>query len=159
MDLAAIAAAIADLFDPAGITPPTGLTNIRQSTHRLPQAITHTPQVLVFPPEMQWKHGASQRTGDLLFLVRWYIGMTSDLPRAVDAAYAWHDVLLERMVGQVQLGEAAQGVTHANWTDSRIALLVYPNPALMRDGAEPASFMGIEAGVLVHVAQGMTYTA
>lgn len=157
MDTAAIAAAIALRFGPAAITPPTGYADIRLSTHRLPKSIVTTPTVLVFPPEASWSYGASHRTGDLLFPVRFYAEVTADLPRATDAVYAWHDVLIEMLTGQVQLGQSAQGVTHANWTDSRIGLLTYP--ALVLDNQEPATFMGIEAGVLVHMAQGLNSTA
>lgn len=157
MNLANIAEAIADLFDPASVTPPSGMTNIRVSSHRLPPAVT-CPELLVFPPEMRWSHGASTRTGDLVFPVRFYVSTMAGLPRAIDQVYAWHDVLIERIVGQVMLGESAQGVTHARWMESRIGVLTYPTVA-PDDEQTMTRFLGIETAVNVHVAEGMTYTA
>lgn len=145
-DIAAIAAAIATRFSSAGITPPTGYDNVTLSTAELPNGITSTPTVLVFPPtgEWTWTPGAT-RVGDLEFPVRFYIARSADNPRATAAVNAWYSVLIERLIGQLALGQGSNGVTHSFITGSRAGTLTYAD----------VEYVGIEFAVLVHLVEGI----
>jgi hypothetical protein len=113
MDLGAIAAALATRFSAPKITPPTGYNNVALATHRLPNAIVSTPTCLVFPPEGDMAYSGHKRSTNQAFPVRFYIAATSDRPRAIDALYAWYEVLVDQLEGQFDLGLSASGVTHA----------------------------------------------
>lgn len=113
MNLATIAAALATRFSSGQITPPTGYSNVALSTHRLPNAIVSTPTCLVFPPEGEMSYSGHKRSTNQVFPVRFYIALTSDRPRAIDALYAWYEVLVDQLEGQFDLGLSASGVTHA----------------------------------------------
>lgn len=145
-DVAAIATAIATRFNAASITPPTGYDDIALSTADLPNGITSTPTVLVFPPTGQWSFSAgAQRVGDLTFPVRFYIARAADNPRATAAVNAWYSVLIERLVGQLALGQSAAGVTHSFITGTQAGTLTYAD----------VEYVGIELTVEVHLVEGI----
>src|SRR3990167_11280629 len=125
MDLAAVAAQIAVRFGPTAITPPTGYDDVVLSTHLLPQAIGTTPAVIVFPPDITYNYPTRNRTGDATFPVRFFIAQTGSLAAATTAVYAWYSVLVEQLVGNVQLGLSSSGVTTALVMGSRIGHLTY----------------------------------
>lgn len=146
MDVAAIAAAIATRFGAALITPPSGYNDIALATADLPSAITDTPTVLVFPPAGQWSFSAgASRVGDLAFPVRFYVARSADNPRATAAVNAWYSVLIERLIGQLALGQSAAGVTHSFITGSQAGTLTYAD----------VEYVGIELTVEVHLVEGI----
>ena len=111
MDLAAVATQLAVRFGPTAITPPTGYDDVVLSTHLLPNALEETPAVIVFPPDITYNYPTRNRTGDATFPVRFYIAQTGSLAAATTAVYAWYSVLVEQLVGNMALGQAATGVT------------------------------------------------
>ncbi len=149
MNVAAIAAAIAARFNAAAITPPTGYNDPAKATHRLPNAITTTPQALVFPPEGEYSYAAHKRSTNLLFPLRFYIATTADRPRAVDALYAWQGVLIDQLEDQFDLGLSSSGVTHA---------VIVSSTAGTGEYAEQ-EYVVIEYEILVHVEQGFNPTS
>lgn len=144
MDLAAIADALAARFSAAAITPPSGYDNVATSTRRLPNAITTTPTVLVFPPEGEMAYSGHKRSTNQVFPVRFYVAQTSDKPRATDALYAWYGVLVGQLEGQYDLGLSASGVTHA---------VILSSSAGTGEYAE-VEYAVIELMVGVHIEQG-----
>lgn len=149
MDLSAIAAAIALRFDPSTVTPPSGYDDIKLSTHRLPNAITETPTVLVMATSGDFSYASMMRTGNLGFRVAFYYAPKEDLPRVMDALYAWFPVLVERLVGQVQLGQSANGVTHAVIGGYNVGWIRHAD----------IEYAGIEFGVVVHLSEGVNFVA
>ena len=149
MDLAAVATQLAVRFGPTAITPPTGYDDVALSTHLLPQAIGTTPTVIVFPPDITYNYPTANRTGDATFPVRFYIAQTGDLSAATTAVYAWYSVLVDQLVGNVQLGQSSTGVTHALVMGSRIGHLTYAD----------TEYLGIEFAVVVHLVESLTFTA
>lgn len=114
MDVAAIASALAARFNSSNLTAPSGYSAVALATHQLPNAITTTPTVLVFPPEISSEYPTGhKRSSNLIFPVRFYVAMTSDRPRAVAALYAWQSVLLDQLEAKYDLGLSASSVTHA----------------------------------------------
>jgi len=113
MNNTSIAAALATRFSAAHITAPSGYSNVALSAYRLPNAITTTPTVLVFPSDNDFAYSGHKRSSDLVFPVRFYIAETSDRPRAIDALYAWRDVLEDQLEAKYDLGLSTAGVTHA----------------------------------------------
>ena len=149
MDLAAVAAQIAVRFGPTTITPPTGYDDVALSTHLLPQAIVTTPTVIVFPPDITYNYPTANRTGDATFPVRFYIAQTGSLAAATTAVYAWYSVLVEQLVGNMALGQAATGVTHALIAGSRIGHMTYAD----------TEYLGIEFAVVVHLVESLAFVA
>lgn len=148
MDIAAIGSALAARFSSANVTPPAGYDNVALATHELPNAITTTPTVLVFPPEVESFFSGHKRSTNLLFPVRWYIAQTSDKPRAIAALLAWYGVLLDQLEAQFDLGLTSGGVSYAvvSTADSGVA-----------DYAE-VEYAMIQLDVLVHVEEGYAPT-
>ena len=145
-DIKAIADAIATRFGAALITPPTGYDDIATATASLPDALTSLPAVLVFPPSGTWTWSpGAQRVGDLEFPVRFYYGPRSDLARSAAAINAWYSVLIERLIGNLALGQSSAGVTHSFITGSQAGTLTYAD----------MEYVGIEFAVLVHLVEGI----
>lgn len=149
MNVTAIATALALRFGAAAITPPTGYDDIALSTHRLPNAIVTTPTVIVYPPEIESTFGGHKRSSNLLFPVRFFIAATSDMPRATDAILAWEEVLLDQLMGQFDLGQTANGVTHAT----------IPSLSAGRGEYAEQEYAVVELVVLVHHESGYSPTS
>ena len=111
MDVAAIASALATRM--GQVSAPTGYDGVRTATHLLPNAITVTPTVLVFPPDIDSVFSGHKRSSDLVFPVRFFVAMTSDRPRALAELYAWQEGLLDQLEGSYDLDLTGTGVTHA----------------------------------------------
>lgn len=146
-DFQAIASAIADRFNAAAITPPSGYNDPGTAVYKLPTAITTTPTAVVFPPEGEFSYAAHKRSGNLLFPVRWYIGDTSDLPRATDEMYAWAGTLIDQLEGSFDLDLSAT-VTHAVVQGVTFGKFEYADK----------EYTGIEVPVLVHLEEAFTPT-
>ena len=147
MDLTAIASAIADRFNAAAITPPSGYTDPGTAVYQLPNAITSTPTAVVFPPEGEFSYAAFRRNGNLVFPVRWYIADTADLPRATKAMYDWAGTLLDQLETDFDLN-LSPIVSHAVIDGVRFGKLEYADQ----------EYTGIDFSVLVHVNEGFTPT-
>ena len=150
MDDHAVAAAIAARFAASLLTAPTGEDAIKLAAADLPSGLEGiTPCVLVFPPECTYSWGPSFRTTDQEYPIRFYLGPVASIGRAAARLAKWRSVLVERLIGHVQLGLTADGVTSANLTGSRSGALEYAD----------VTYAGIELACLVHLVEGITYTA
>lgn len=138
MDLTAQASAIASRFSAAALTPPSGYTDPGTALYELPEAITTTPTAIVFPPEGAFSFAGFKRSGDLDWVVRWYISPQSE-PRATKAFYDWAGVLIDQLQTPYEL-DLAPTVTHAVIPSIRFGRLEYA-------GIE---YHGIEMTVRVH---------
>lgn len=139
-DLTAIASAIADRFNAAAITPPSGYSDPGTAVYLLPTAITTTPTAVVFPPEGEFSYASLKRSGNLDFPVRWYIGDTADLPRATKEMYAWSGTLIDQLETSFDL-DLSPTVTHAVVLGVRFGKLEYADK----------EYTGIELSVRVHL--------
>jgi hypothetical protein len=110
LDMLAIADGLAARYSAANVTPPTGYTNIRNSTARLTNNLSAFPCVEVFPPgpgESELVYSGGQRRGEHSFTVRFYYGQSSgDLARDFVGLYSWMSVLIDQLHGQMKLGLA-----------------------------------------------------
>jgi hypothetical protein len=116
-DMDAIAVALALRFDPAAALPPAGYDPIRLSTGDLPGQMTPLPTVLVFPSSGSIGYpAAGDRAGEHVFLVRFYYSQTGDLERDMVALRRWLTVLLDRLLGAVQLAGVVHLAQIVGWT-------------------------------------------
>ena len=143
-----IATALAARFAPGALTPPSGETDIRSSTYLLPATITQTPCVLVFPPEETFAHSTRNRQSVQEWRVVFYLGQRGDTAPEMTRAYGWADVLADALVGQVHLGESADGVAYAVVAGMRTGSVTYASQ----------DFLGIELGIAVHTSEGKNFT-
>jgi len=147
MDIVTIAANLATRFNAANITPPTGYDDIALATYELPNAITTTPTVLVFPPEGAFAYPSGyKRSTNLEFPIRFFLAETSDRPRATAALYAWWASLVDQLEGAYDLDATAKGVTHAVITGMAAGSSEYAEK----------EYAVIELEVLVHLEQGFS---
>lgn len=135
---ASIAAALATEFGTA-ITPPSGATAIQSSTHLLPDRITQTPCVLVFPPEEEFSYSPSLRMSAQDWRVRFFLYKLRDTPRQTELLYAWADVLFQQLDDAVHLALSANVLT-ADVMGMKVGTLSYADE----------SFDGVE--LVIHVA-------
>lgn len=148
MNLATIAANLATRF--SNVTPPSGYGALHECTHLLPTAVTSTPTLVVFPPDIELEAaGGPTRFGIATFPVRVYIGLETDLPNAIAATYAWYDAFQDLPLGDIDLGGLAY-VIDAFTTGGRLGTLkdYSGNP-----------YIGIEYEVRVRIAEGIPVTA
>ena len=110
LDMLAIADGLAARYSAANVTPPSGYTNIRNSTARITNNLGPFPCVEVYPPgpgESEFTYQGAQRKGEHDFTVRFYYGQSSgDLARDFAGLYAWFGVLIDQLHGQMKLGLA-----------------------------------------------------
>lgn len=104
MDIADIGAAIATAF--GSLTPPSGYTAIQKSTYKRPQALGKLPAaVTAWDGTRDLSYGFGRREGVADFTTTVYFPQVGD-EEAVDAMLqAWHDVVINALLGEVQLGE------------------------------------------------------
>ena len=126
MDLADIASALATRYSSGSLTAPTGYTTVQSSTHLLAEGGGKTPFVRILFDglhDVELPVGR-RRKGIARFIVRFHVDQASSLENVTTALYAWHDVLLDRTVGQLQLGEGAtsNAVTGAYVSGTRFGL-------------------------------------
>jgi hypothetical protein len=104
MDIADIAAAIATRF--GNLTPPTGYVAIQKSTPKRQSTVGKLPIA-----ETAWAsthdltYGFGRREGVADFTTTVLFPKAKDEPTTDAMLQAWHDVLIDALLGQVQLGE------------------------------------------------------
>lgn len=145
-DFDAITTALAARFAPGVVTPPTGLTNIRQSTGDLPNTVTVTPLVLVFPEAGTFLTGNGTRTGDHQFFVQFFFQQTEDLRRDTVAIRKWLTVLVDQCKASTQLGGAVVFARVDAW---KTVLLTYAGD----------TFSGVELTVTIRTSEAWAATA
>ena len=107
LDLKAIADALAALYAPGVVTPPTGYPNIIASTATPPNALPQSPYVVVWATSGEITYNPGQRRGEHEFTVDFhYAKHEGDIPRASAALLSWLGVLLNCLHGQMMLGLA-----------------------------------------------------
>lgn len=149
MDMLAIAQALAARYAPANVTPPTGLDNIRLSTHELPPQI-FLPTVLVFPPEEQFAYTPGSRQAVQDWPIRFYETQVTGPERAVERLYRWRPILIAQLLPNSQLGQSGSGgVAMATIVGDRIGTLVYGEN----------EYQGIEMVARVRLAEGINPVA
>lgn len=105
MNAYTIAEALAGKF--TSLTPPTGLTAIRKSTSKLPNAIPSSPWVLVMLPSGAVTLGAGELNHSLQFHVLFhYAKNTGDVARDMTAMLSWLGVLLTATFADMDLSIA-----------------------------------------------------
>lgn len=146
MDMQAIAQALAARFAPANVTPPSGLTNIRQSTEKLPDLIAMPPTVLVFPPEESFSYTPGSRQAVQEWPIRFYERQVNGPGRTVEDLYRWRSVLVGQLLPNSQLGQSGSGgVAFAVIVSDRIGTLEYGG----------LQYQGIEMVARVRLAEGI----
>lgn len=150
MNNQAIAQALAARFAPGTMTVPSGLVDVVASTEVLPPAIGATPTVLVFPPTERFSYSPGTRKSAQEWRVVFYLAQTGDVGAAITTLYQWHDVLIERLIGRVQLGQSGSGgVAHAELVGARTGRVTY----------NEAEYVGIELAIGVGLSEGINPVA
>lgn len=148
-DFKAIADAIAVRFSAANITPPSGETDIQESTASLPDAIHDEPTVLVFPPSsIDLSYGPSVRKALANYPVRFYLYKVRDTPRNSELLNNWIQSLYDQTTGQVHLGLSSY-VNKAVVTEIAVGPLTYGQ----------TEYHGIELTVEVLIGEGLAAVA
>jgi len=146
LDFDAIAAALAARYAPGLMTPPSGLGAVRLSTADLPQQVTVTPAVLVFPDSGTLEYGSSTRQGDAVMRLQFLYSMGVDMKRDSIALRKWIGVLLDQLRGAAQLGGIVASARVTGWRTVKITY-----------GGD--DFNGIELDVAVVTTEAWTATA
>lgn len=150
MNSQSIAQALAARFAPGTMSVPSGLADVVDSTEVLPQAIGATPTVLVFPPEETFSYSPGTRRSMQLWRVVFYMAQPGDIGATVTDLYLWRDVLVERLIGNVQLGQSGSGgVAHAELAGARTGRVTY----------NEAVYVGIELAINVALSEGINPVA
>lgn len=117
VDYEAIGAAIAARF--AGTTAPTGEDAIALCTNEPPNQLGATPALVVFPPseaDIEWGPGSTLYSTQL-WPVRFYRTQGPNYGVRMAALAKWRKALLQRVVGQIQLGLHGSG--GVDWAELR----------------------------------------
>jgi len=146
IDFDAIATALAARYAPGLMSPPSGLGALRLSTATLPQQVSVTPAVLVFPDSGTLEYGSSTRQGDALMKLQFLYSMGVDMPRDSVALRKWLGVLLDQLRGAAQLGGIVASARVTGWRTVKITY-----------GGD--DFNGIELDVAVVTTEAWTATA
>ena len=146
LDFDAIATALAARYAPGLMTPPSGLGAVRLSTADLPQQVTVTPAVLVFPDSGTLEYGSSTRQGDAVMRLQFLYSMGVDMKRDSIALRKWLGVLLDQLRGAAQLGGIVASARVTGWRTVKITY-----------GGD--DFNGIELDVAVVTTEAWTATA
>jgi hypothetical protein len=146
LDFDAIATALAARYAPGLMSPPSGLGALRLSTATMPQQMSVTPAILVFPDSGTFEYGASTRQGEASFRLNFYYSMGVDMARDSVALRKWVGVLCDQLRGAAQLGGIVASARVSGW---KTVKLTY--------GGD--DFNGIELDVTVVTAEPWTATA
>lgn len=104
MDIADIGSAIATLF--GNLTPPTGYTAIQKSTHRRQSAAGKLPlAVTSWVTTRDLEYGFGRREGVADFTTTIYFPMAKDDEASDTMLQAWHDVVIDATLPNLQLDE------------------------------------------------------
>lgn len=114
MDYTALAAALAARF--TGLTPPSGEDSLALISADLPGQVGATPALLVDPnPDETFEWGpALTRHGLSNWKVLFLRAQEGDFGPRMTALALWRPVLLDRVVGRIQLGLA-----YVDWAELR----------------------------------------
>ena len=146
IDFDAIATALAARYAPGLMSPPSGLGALRLSTATLPQQVSVTPAVLVFPDSGTLEYGSSTRQGDALMKLQFLYSMGVDMARDSVALRKWLGVLLDQLRGAAQLGGIVASARVTGWRTVKITY-----------GGD--DFNGIELDVAVVTTEAWTATS
>lgn len=102
-DFDAIGQALANLYVPAAVTPPTGLQNVRGAHVDLPNTLTRFPIVLVFPDAGELSGGQGSRLSTADWFVRFYLSRQLNLPRETNQCRKWLGVLIDQLAPGARL--------------------------------------------------------
>lgn len=148
MDTATIGANIATRFD--GATAPSGYPDLQLVTAKRQKGLGKLPALIVyFNGYRDLEYGHSRRKGVMSYSARFYYALGSDVADVDAGLQAWHDVLIDRLLGQLMLGEGANGVTGAYIRSSNL-------------GVSPLGgneYAVIDFGVDVEFTEEVTFTA
>lgn len=103
-------------------------------TARLPDNVTRTPALLVYPPEGSLGLTMSLRDDTLTFPVRLLLTTQAEAPRTTAALYAWYDAMRDQVGKQMTLGLAY--VAWAQPVSMRIELAGQPYEGVPFDVVE-----------------------
>lgn len=142
-----IASALATEFSAANVTAPAGESAIQVSDHLLPDRITQTPAVYVFPPEESFTYPPSSRHSAMDWRVRFFLYRLADTGRQTDLLYKWADVLYSQLDDKVHLG-LPTSVMLADVAGMKIGALTYGDEL----------FDGIELVIHIEAHEAVTYT-
>jgi hypothetical protein len=95
---AAIAARVATVTLPAGVAP------IRGATSSPPDVLQITPYAIVLPAGDSIAYGAASRILTVSYIVRLYLGSTTDYARRFPALHAYRTALRDIFLGATTLG-------------------------------------------------------
>lgn len=145
LDMLAVADGLATRY--SALTPPTGLTAIRQSTARPPNNVPADPFVIVFLDTGDPVYRSGDRKTEHHFIVRFYLAKKSgDIGKDQVTLLRWLGVLLDATHSSLSLG--VSGVSKA--IPLRYAMVVLPY-----GGDE---YAGIELTVTVWTTDTVTLT-
>jgi hypothetical protein len=106
MDIAAIGQAVAVLF--ADLDPPEGYLAIQKSTHRRQMGAGKLPlAVTAWDGTRDLEYGFGRREGKVDLTTTIYFPVTADAESTDAMLQAWHDVVIDALLGQLQLGQWA----------------------------------------------------
>jgi len=106
MDIAAIGSAIATRFSSGSLTAPSGYTTVQKSTSKRQKGPGKLPMVVVsWVGTRDITYGYGHRAGVADFEATFYYAKSADIEITDDGLQAWSDVLIDRLLGQIQLGE------------------------------------------------------
>jgi hypothetical protein len=146
IDFDAIATALAARYAPGLMSPPSGLGALRLSTATLPQQVTVTPAILVFPDAGTFEYGASTRQGEAMFRLQFFYSMGVDMARDSVALRKWAGVLCDQLRGAAQLAGIVASARVSSW---KTAKLTYAGD----------EFNGIELDVTIVTTEAWTATS
>jgi hypothetical protein len=120
LDFDAVAVALAARYAPGVMSPPAGQAALRLSTATMPQQVTVTPVILVFPDSGTFEYGSSTRQGDALFKLQFLYSMGVDMARDSVALRKWAGVLADQLRGAAQLGGIVASARVSGWRTVKI---------------------------------------
>lgn len=104
MNIAAIGSAIATLF--STLTPPTGYVAIQKSTYLRQSGVGKLPlAVTSWDATRDLTYGFGRREGIAEFTTTVYFPQAKDEPTTDATLQAWHDVVIDATLGQLQLDQ------------------------------------------------------
>jgi len=121
MDIAAIGSAIATRF--AAVTAPTNYAAIQASTYLRQKGAGKAPFVITyFNGTRDLEYAYQRRSGVADYTAIFYYSKAADIEQTDTGLQAWHDKLLDALIGQLMLGQSGgtNGVTGAYMRAARL---------------------------------------
>ena len=142
-----IASSLASAFLSENMAAPSGERAIQSSAWLLPDSITQTPCVLVFPPTEDLTYPPSSRHSSMDWPVRLYLWSDADTYRRTDSLYLWSDVVYDQLDSRVHLALESV-VTNSDIVGMRAGRIEYAGEM----------FHGIEFVVRTTAEEGITFS-